>query len=61
MNCSRMGASVCSLAIVPQEHAAKFITKLGTAMPEVSVSKLEAEFPLAFDVDKTVRTAFQKV
>eukprot|EP00047_Mylnosiga_fluctuans_P001419 m.220230 g.220230 ORF g.220230 m.220230 type:complete len:207 (-) comp10339_c0_seq1:43-663(-) len=44
-----------------EEHVAKFITKLGKAMPEVSVTSLEADFALAFDVDKTVRTAFQKV
>jgi hypothetical protein len=44
-----------------QEHVAKFITKLGTSMPEVNVSKLEADFPLAFDADKTVRPAYQKV
>lgn len=43
-----------------QEQVESFVKKLGTAMPEINVPELKADFALAYDPDKKVKTAFQK-
>lgn len=46
---------------VKEENVEKFIEKIGGSFPEISVECLEADFVIAFDPEKTVRTALQKL
>jgi len=54
-------AQFVGISVDPNVDDAKsFLKKMGTAMPELDVKKMLANYPLAWDVDKTVKNAFME-
>ena len=44
-----------------KKDSESFLKKLGTAMPEIYIDKLEANFPLAWDAGKALKKSYQEV
>ena len=44
-----------------KKDSESFLKKIGTAMPEIYIDKLEANFPLAWDAGKTLKKSYQEV
>jgi len=54
-------ANFVGISVDPNVDDAKgFLKKMGTAMPELDVKKCNANYPLAWDENKTVKNAFMK-
>lgn len=56
------GLASLGISCDPEQTAVeKFVGRLGQALPEINIAELRANFALAFDPEKKVKTAFVKV